>query len=163
MRAPWRWHDSVETCKIVVIYKLIVIVLLLVDLQNSKKKHGKCIKIKHLCLVSNLSPVSCSYAKKLLLNLCNSKIPYKKIHRRSRTLMANAVSTSSDFYWMLYLGGPQRCTHLVIHVCIYMYMRMCLEAYEIFGKKCCVNITKALNSFFHFFLHILSLSLSLSL
>ena len=42
MRASWRWHDSVETCRSVIIYKLIVIVLLLVILQNkntNNKKH----------------------------------------------------------------------------------------------------------------------------
>ena len=32
MRAPWRWHDSVETCRSVIIYKLNVIVPLLVIL-----------------------------------------------------------------------------------------------------------------------------------
>ena len=37
MRAPWGWHHSVETCRSVVIYKFIVIVFLLVNLQNSKK------------------------------------------------------------------------------------------------------------------------------
>ena len=39
-------HDSVETCRSVIIYKLIVIVLLLVILQNNNKMHGTCIKIK---------------------------------------------------------------------------------------------------------------------
>ena len=43
MQAPWRWHDSVGTCRSVVIYKFIVIVLMLVNLQNSKKMHGTCI------------------------------------------------------------------------------------------------------------------------
>ena len=36
MRAPWRWHDSVEACSRVTIYKLIIIVLLLVVLQNNQ-------------------------------------------------------------------------------------------------------------------------------
>ena len=45
MRAPWGWHDGVETCRLVIIYKLIVILLLLLDLQNSKKMHGTCIKM----------------------------------------------------------------------------------------------------------------------
>ena len=39
-------HDSVETCRSVIIYKFIVIVFLLVDLSNSKKMHGTYIKIK---------------------------------------------------------------------------------------------------------------------
>ena len=34
LRAPWRWHDSVETCRSVIICELIVIVLLLVIVQN---------------------------------------------------------------------------------------------------------------------------------
>jgi hypothetical protein len=37
MRAPWGWHDSVETCSSIVIYKFTVIVLLLVNLQNKEK------------------------------------------------------------------------------------------------------------------------------
>jgi uncharacterized integral membrane protein len=51
IRAPWRWHDSVETCRSVVIYKLIVTVLLLVILQNNTKMHGTRIK-PHVFLFS---------------------------------------------------------------------------------------------------------------
>ena len=36
VQAPWRRHDSVETYSSGIIYKLIVIVLLLVILQNNK-------------------------------------------------------------------------------------------------------------------------------
>ena len=32
---PWRWHDGVETCRSVIIYKFTVNVLLLVILQNN--------------------------------------------------------------------------------------------------------------------------------
>ena len=47
----WRWQYSVETCRSVAIYKLIVIVLLLIILQNNKKMHGTCIKIKMAVLI----------------------------------------------------------------------------------------------------------------
>ena len=36
MRAPWGWHDSVETCTRAVIYKFIVNVHLLVNLKKNK-------------------------------------------------------------------------------------------------------------------------------
>ena len=38
-------HCRVETCGSVVIYKFIVIVLLLVNLRNSKKMRGTCINL----------------------------------------------------------------------------------------------------------------------
>ena len=44
-RIIFRELDSVETCRSVVIYKLIVIVLSLVISQNNKNMHGTCIKM----------------------------------------------------------------------------------------------------------------------
>ena len=55
----WRWHDSVETCSSLIIYKLIVIVLLLVVLQNSKKEmYSTCIEMTpcHIRLYGDVVP-----------------------------------------------------------------------------------------------------------
>ena len=103
LRAPWGWHHSVETCRSVIIYEIIV--HLLVILQNDKRRTVQVRKY-----FGSFHLISLIWGTKCLLCLQLTfwyDLDYRRLNERERKInlspRGGMSPTATRFVWLPYL------------------------------------------------------------